>query len=186
MLALYVLLFLMIIGAVVALEVRDVLSSVVSLGAVGLGLCFTFLLLKAPDVAITQLVVEILALILLIRATLKQDTPRVPTGHRVPFTAMGVGFGVILLWVAMKSFPDLPAFGAPQLRVAQHYLEVGSQQTGATNLVASVILDYRAFDTLGEATVLFTAVLAVLAVVRTVGRKPLDQPGAGSAGGNKA
>ena len=175
MLALYVLLFLMIIGAVVALEVRDVLSSVVALGAVGLGLCFTFLILKAPDVAITQLVVEILALILLIRATLKQDTPRVPTGRRALFTAMGMGFGVVLMLVAIKSFPDLPVFGEPQLRVARHYLEAGSQQTGATNLVASVILDYRAFDTLGEATVLFTAVMAVLAVARTMGRKSPDQ-----------
>ena len=40
------------------------------------------------------------------------------------------------------------------------------------NLVASVILDYRAFDTLGEATVLLTAAVAVLAVVRRVGKRP--------------
>jgi multisubunit Na+/H+ antiporter MnhB subunit len=50
------------------------------------------------------------------------------------------------------------------------------QQTGAANLVTSVILDYRAFDTLGEATVLFTAAMAVLTVVRRVGRKPLAHP----------
>ena len=61
---LYILLILMIIGSVVALEVKDLLSSVVALGAVGLGLCMTFLVLKAPDVAITQLVVEILSLII--------------------------------------------------------------------------------------------------------------------------
>jgi multisubunit Na+/H+ antiporter MnhB subunit len=52
------------------------------------------------------------------------------------------------------------------------------KQTGATNLVTSVILDYRAFDTLGEVTVLFAAALGVLAVVRTVGRKKLEQAGA--------
>lgn len=176
MLALSVVLILMILGAVVALEVPDILSSVVTLGAVGLGLCFAFLILKAPDVAITQLVVEIVSLIMLIRATLGKDTPRVPRHGRIFPTAMGIGFGVIVMLVAITSFRDLPDFGAPQLRVAHHYIESGLQQTGATNLVASVILDYRAFDTLGEATVLFTAAMAVLAVVRRVGRKPVEQP----------
>ena len=176
MVELYILLIFMIIGAVVALEVKDLLSSVIALGGVGLGLCLTFLILKAPDVAITQLVVEILSLIILIRATLKQDLARVPTGGWGIPTVTGIGFGVVLLLVAIRCFPDLPAFGEPKLRVAQHYLDAGLQQTGATNLVASVILDYRAFDTLGEATVLFTAVMAVLAIVRTVGRKKSAQP----------
>lgn len=175
MVELYFLLIFMIIGSVGALVVKDLLSSVVSLGAVGLGLCLTFLILKAPDVAITQLVVEILSIIILIRATLRKDLPKVPTGGWVFPSAIGVGFGVILLLVAFKCFPDLPVFGEPKLRVAQHYLDSGLQETGAANLVASVILDYRAFDTLGEATVLFTAVIGVLAVVRKVGRKKLSQ-----------
>ena len=63
----------------------------------------------------------------------------------------------------------------PELRVAQHYLDRGLEETGATNLVASVILDYRAFDTLGEVTVLFAVVVAVLAIVRPVGRKKIEQ-----------
>jgi multisubunit Na+/H+ antiporter MnhB subunit len=175
MLELYVVLVFMIIGAIIALSVRDLLSSVVSLGAVGLGLCLAFLILKAPDVAITQLVVEILALIFLIRATLNKDLPGVARGGWLFPTMVGAGFGVILLLVAIQSFTDLPRFGEPGLRVAQHYLDAGLEQTGATNLVASVILDYRAFDTLGEASILFTAVLAVLAVVRTVGRKKTGQ-----------
>jgi len=43
--------------------------------------------------------------------------------------------------------------------------------TGAVNVVTAIILDYRAYDTLGEATVLFTAVIGVLAVMRPVGKK---------------
>jgi multisubunit Na+/H+ antiporter MnhB subunit len=61
------------------------------------------------------------------------------------------------------------------MRVAATYLKEGFAKTGAANLVASVILDYRAFDTLGEATVLFTAVIGVLAVVRRIGRKKEGQ-----------
>ena len=179
MVELYILLILMIIGSVVALEVKDLLSSVVALGAVGLGLCLTFLVLKAPDVAITQLVVEILSIIILIRATLKKGLPMVAPGGGWAFPSMiGVGFAVLLLLVAIKCFPDLPKFGEPMLRVSQHYLDEGLKQTGATNLVTSVILDFRAFDTLGEVTVLFAAALGVLAVVRTRARKKLEQPGA--------
>jgi multisubunit Na+/H+ antiporter MnhB subunit len=43
--------------------------------------------------------------------------------------------------------------------------------TGASNRVTAVVLDFRGYDTLGEATVLFTAVAGVLAVLRKVGRK---------------
>ena len=71
-------------------------------------------------------------------------------------------------WIALG---DLPIFGYPTMKVADTYLQIGKQATGATNLVASVILDLRAYDTRGEATILFTAVIGVLAIVRRVGRK---------------
>ena len=60
----------------------------------------------------------------------------------------------------------LPAFGAEDApahnEVMQRYLVRGLTETGAVNAVAGVILDYRAFDTLGESHVLFTAVVAVM------------------------
>jgi multisubunit Na+/H+ antiporter MnhB subunit len=175
MIELYILLVFMIIGALVAIEVKDLLSSVVAVGAVGLGLSIVFLILKAPDVAITQLVVEILALIILIRATLKVDLPFSTTGRWFLNTFITVAFIVAFLLVAMSAFKDLPQFGYPIMRVASVYLKEGLARTGATNLVSSVILDFRAYDTLGEATILFTAVVGVLAVVRRIGRKKADQ-----------
>jgi len=57
------------------------------------------------------------------------------------------------------------------MKVSQNYIKDGLLKTGAVNLVSSIILDFRAYDTLGEATVLFTAVIGVLAVMRKVGRK---------------
>jgi multisubunit Na+/H+ antiporter MnhB subunit len=56
------------------------------------------------------------------------------------------------------------------MRVAGEYIAQGLQKTGATNIVAAIILDFRGYDTLGEATILFTAVMGVLAVIRRVGR----------------
>ena len=175
MIELYILLAFMIVGAIIAIEVKDLLSSVVAVGAVGLGLSIVFLILKAPDVAITQLVVEILALIILIRATLKKDLPFSTSGRWFINTSICVAFIALFLAIAFKCFKDLPEFGYPAMRVAKTYIANGVKSTGATNLVASVILDYRAYDTLGEATILFTAVVGVLALVRRIGRKKEGQ-----------
>lgn len=59
--------------------------------------------------------------------------------------------------------PDNPAFN----EVPQRYLAEGVAETGAVNIVSSVIIDYRAFDTLGEATVLFVAIAAVIATLKS-------------------
>jgi multisubunit Na+/H+ antiporter MnhB subunit len=171
MLELYLLLVFMIIGAIFAIESEDLLSSVVALAAVGLLLSISFLVLKAPDVAITQLVVELLSLIILIRATINRDLPFSKSGRWLLNTVIALAFICALLIVSARCLQDLPPFGHPIMRVASTYLSRGVTDTGATNIVSSIVLDYRAFDTLGEATVLFTAVLGVLALVRRVARK---------------
>ncbi|MBU1290620.1 DUF4040 domain-containing protein [bacterium] len=154
---------------------KDLLSAVIAVGAVGLGLSIVFLVLKAPDVAITQLVVEMLCLIILLRATLKKDLPFSTTGRWLLNTLITAGFIVVFLFVAIRAFKDLPEFGYPIMRVANIYLKEGLVKTGASNIVSSVILDFRAYDTLGETTVLFTAVIGVMAIVRRIGRKKKDE-----------
>lgn len=180
MMELYLLLGFMIAAAVIAIEIEDLLSSVIAVGAVGLGLSITFLVLKAPDVAITQLVVEILCLIILIRATLKKDLPFSTTGRWLLNTTITLTFIIMFLYIAKHCLSELPSFGSPLMRVSQTYLNNGLSTitgvgTGAANLVTSVVLDYRAFDTLGEATILFTAVIGVLTLMRKVGRKKEDE-----------
>ncbi len=174
MIAVYILLILMIIGAWIAIEVKGLLSSVIAVGAVGLGLSLVCLILQAPDVAITQLVVEIIAVVLLIRATLKADLPHSPTGSRVVSGVTALAAVAVLLMIAWQCFKELPAFGEPLMRVSQRYIETSVADTGASNLVTAILLDFRAYDTLGEATVLFTAVIGVAAVVRRIGRKETE------------
>ncbi len=171
MVELYIILIFMIIGAIVAIELKDMLSAVIAVGAVGLGLSIAFLILKAPDLAIAQLVIEILCLIILIRTTIKQDLPLVRSGRWVFNTNSTIIFVAVFLFCGFFALKELPLFGEPIMKVARTYLDIGKSSTGATNLVTSVVLDFRAYDTLGEATVLFTAVIGVLAVVRRVGRK---------------
>lgn len=170
MIELYLLLVLMIVGAVVALRAKDLISAVVSLGVVGFGLVLVFLLLQAPDLAITQIVVETLTLIILIAAILK--TTREDVSIRQVFVC-GSGFLCLVLFLVLLAgiIKFLPPFGEPVLRMARAYIAQGLEVTGAANLVGAVILDFRGYDTLGEATVLFTAVVGVVAVLRKIGRK---------------
>jgi multisubunit Na+/H+ antiporter MnhB subunit len=167
---LQLLLLFMVLGAIVAVEIEDLLSSVIAVGAVGLGLSLAFLILKAPDLAITQLVVEILCLIILIRATINKDLPVIRDGRWFFNTISNLVFIALFLIFAYFALKELPNFGQPIMRVAKEYIAGGLQKTGATNIVAAIILDFRGYDTLGEATILFTAVMGVLAVMRRVGR----------------
>lgn len=172
MIELYVLLGLMIAGAIIAIEVKNLLSAVVAVGIVGLGLSIIFLLLKAPDVALTQIVVEIAAVILLIRATLHRDIALKPCGSRPFGGIMAILFlGLAVLAGVLTFQGGLNPFGQPLMTVSRFYPANAVATTGATNVVSSVILDYRAYDTLGEATVLFTAVVGVLTVMRSKGKK---------------
>lgn len=169
MMELYILMALMIAGALAAVEMRNLLSAVIAVGVVGLGLSIIFLLLKAPDIALTQLVVEIVAVIILIRATLALKDSGEWLGSRPLGSLFGALFAALTVWVGIVAFKSLPAFGEPLMLVSRRYLENSATDTGAANIVAAIILDYRAYDTLGEATVLFTAVVGVLTVMRRKG-----------------
>ncbi|MBP3890571.1 MAG: hypothetical protein J6D29_00155 [Solobacterium sp.] len=74
--------------------------------------------------------------------------------------------GALIVLVLLITVANLPRFGSPDApamnEVARRYLESGLQETGAVNSVAGMILDYRAFDTLGESVVLFTATVTVI------------------------
>ena len=170
---LYLLLALMILGAVLALQAKDLISAVILVGIVGFALVLAFLILQAPDLAIVQIVVETLSLIILIAAILKttrQDTAEAG-GERVLLAGGGLLFLIIFMLFVNQAIKFLPQFGSPIMRMANNYINLGLEKTGAPNLVASIILDFRGYDTLGEATVLFTAVIGVVAVLRKVGRK---------------
>jgi len=80
---------------------------------------------------------------------------------------------VILILCAVLMIPVLNlSFGSPEVSqgMDDYFIAHGQEQTGANNIVTSIVFDYRGFDTLGEATVLFTAVLAVGLVFRKLKR----------------
>jgi multisubunit Na+/H+ antiporter MnhB subunit len=161
----------MIIGSIIAIEAKNLLSSVISVGVVGFSLSIAFLMLGAPDIAITQLVVEILILVVLIRATITMDNTAIEgRGGTFPFVTSLIFFGLFLFF-AFFALKEIPRFGEPLMRVSKRYLETGAQKTHATNIVTSVLLDFRAYDTIGEATVLFVSIVGAFGILRRRGRK---------------
>jgi multisubunit Na+/H+ antiporter MnhB subunit len=85
-----------------------------------------------------------------------------------------IGLIVLLIVVAFLVSGMLPLihpFGYPPSDMDDYIIENAQEETGSNNVVASVVFDYRGFDTLGEATILFTAVTGVLLLLRTVKRK---------------
>jgi multisubunit Na+/H+ antiporter MnhB subunit len=133
--------------------------------------------LKAPDLAITQIVVEILCLIILIRATIRKDLPFSASGRWLFNTLAAIVFIAVFLYFGWFALKELPSFGSPTMQTSQFYLreEVLEKEVKAANIVSAIILNFRAYDTLGEATVLFTAVIAVMAVMRRKGRKKINE-----------
>jgi len=149
---------------------KDLLSSVIAVGAVGMALCLAFLVLKAPDLAMMQLVVEIVSLVILVRATIRSDIPFSTSGRWVFNTLSTLFFLVVFLPAAYLSLKEMPRFGNPVMRVSSAYIEEGLIRTGAKNIVSSINLNFRALDTLGEAAAIFAAIIGCLAIARRLGR----------------
>jgi len=177
----YILLIFMVVAAIIAVETKDLLSSVICVSAIGFGGSLMFLFLRAPDIAITQVVVEVLSLIILIRATISRDLTFI-TGDREFFgTVVSVVIIFMIFLAGLKILDTLPDFGMPIFaKVAespsQIYVQKGLEDTGAANIIAAIILDYRGYDTLGEATVLFTSILGATVILRSPARKRLEEP----------
>jgi multicomponent Na+:H+ antiporter subunit B len=181
--ALSTILTFMILGAFFALNARDLLSAVISCGIVGYGLVICFLLLRAPDLAIVQIVIESITLVLMIavildtsREELKEKAVTGKKGFYARYkyyinSALVIICALVLLYFFKNVTNTLEPFGKHITRMSTAYMENAYEKTGSVNLVTGIIFDFRGYDTLGEATILFTAVVGILTILRVKGRK---------------
>ena len=163
--ALHELLVLVVIiaGAIAATLARSTMAAVLSLGAVGYGVAMMFLLFGAPDLAMTQFSVETLTVLIYVlvfrhfRALGPLSPPLVR--YRDALIAIGIGtlIGGLVLSVATTET-------APRLR--EYFAAYGPTLGHGRNIVNVILVDFRAFDTLGEITVLATAAIGVRALLR--------------------
>jgi len=166
-------LLLLIIGTAIAtMLLRDVLAAIITFAAYSLSMAVLWLLLRAPDVALTEAAigagVTTILFLVAISKTLRPSTDRVL--RRVDWKVLvvvGLFATVMLLTV-----PGIPAIGDPAApavnneQVSQYYLDNAYKETGVENAVTAVLAAYRGFDTFGEAVVVFTAGVAVLVVLK--------------------
>lgn len=86
------------------------------------------------------------------------------------YNLIGIGFTLFIVVMLLISVSYMPPYGGadnPAVNEVFHrYVSKGVEETGSLNLVAAVILDYRAFDTFGEAVMLFTATMAVVTLLK--------------------
>jgi multicomponent Na+:H+ antiporter subunit A len=146
-------------GAGAAAVMRNRLALVVALGASGLGLALFFLGANAPDVAITQLMVETLTVVFL--AFVLRTMPVIPSvGARRPsvrvFHAVIAGLFGLAVAAALIAAVNLPLAG----NIASWYVENSYPGGHGGNVVNVILVDFRAFDTLGEIVVVALAGLA--------------------------
>ncbi|WP_462329621.1 hydrogen gas-evolving membrane-bound hydrogenase subunit E [Thiohalocapsa halophila] len=143
------------------------LTAVLWTGAVGLVVSLTFAHFSAPDLALTQIAVEVITTLLLLVVLVQ--LPAVPAGGRMPpgpsapgampghrlrlalAGAAGVGSAVVAAVALLR----------PEATIAEWFLEHAAPAAHAANVVNAILVDFRALDTLGEITVLAMAGLGV-------------------------
>ena len=143
-------------------------------GIVGYGLVICFLLLKAPDLAIVQIVIETITLVIMVAVVLDSTRKEL----EVPFDGRSlvntiVGFVIFagLFYFFLNAIEHLDPLGMHSLRMAESYVNGAVEKTGSVNLVTGILFDFRAYDTLGEAVILYTAALGALTLLRMKGKK---------------
>ncbi|MFN4210427.1 MAG: monovalent cation/H+ antiporter subunit A, partial [Devosia sp.] len=147
------------------------LVALVLLGGTGIVSCITFVWFSAPDLAITQLLVEIVTTVLILLGLRwlpkrVEDLRDQVLVRRARFrryrdvalaSAAGLGMGIASYAVMTRGIPE---------GISEFFLENAYALGGGTNVVNVMLVDFRAFDTLGEITVLGIVALTVFAVLR--------------------
>lgn len=162
-------LFVLITAVFVAL-VRDILSAIIVFAGYSLGMAVFYALLLAPDVAMTEAAigagVTTILLLLTIAKTSRPVSEEFFDSVSIPGLVAAGGLFVALL-ALVPEFPEVGAEDAPAWDnpVTGHYIQEAYVDTGVENAVTAVLAGYRAFDTFGEAVVVFAAGIAVLVVL---------------------
>ncbi|CAM4450444.1 hydrogen gas-evolving membrane-bound hydrogenase subunit E [Myxococcus xanthus] len=149
-------------AAVLAVVSRSALTSILALGALGLAEALLYVFFGAPDLAMTQIVVQTLTVILF--ALVFSRFPVQPHEHRFRWwtAALPLAVGGLITWIILHV-----ASTPSHTRLADFYATQSVPAGKGLNIVNVILVDFRAFDTLGEATVLATSGLGVYLLFRT-------------------
>ena len=161
----YAVLAVAIAAAVAVLTATSRLVAITSIGVLGFTIAILFVFFAAPDLAITQFLVETLIVIIvaLVLIRLPSGSLRRPgrRAHRLASAAIAIAGGVVItaLTLAVTAGPLDP-------RLALYFAAESYPSALGRNIVNVILVDFRAIDTLGEITVLVAAAIGVFALLR--------------------
>lgn len=146
------------------LQARSMITAIVLLSIVGFGVTITFMNYGAPDLAITQLVIETLSvlLFLLVVYRLPRFVEEKSGVRKTSQAVLAVAVGALLALLLAQVMAGPP----PEGRISGYFLENAYTLAHGTNVVNVILVDFRALDTLGEITVLAIGALGVYALLR--------------------
>ena len=147
------------------------LAALMLMGGAGLVTCVTFVWFSAPDLALTQLMVEVVSMVLILLGLrwlpiLKRDSDIGPgLGKRVArrlrdvviAVAAGTGMAILAYAILTRDFEQ---------SISPYYLARAQSEGGGSNVVNVILVDFRGFDTMGELTVVGIVALIVYALLR--------------------
>lgn len=157
------LLFSMIVSALAVLFARTRLGSIIALGTLGYLVVFFFVIFRAPDLALTQLVVETITTVLFLLCfyhlpKLKKEDQ--PLTFKLTNGLISLGIGIVMTIVA------LTANGSKFFDSISYFYEDSYELAGAKNIVNAILVDFRGFDTMLEILVLTMAGLGVYTLIK--------------------
>lgn len=207
----FILLFFLVVCAIAAVRMKDLLGAIIILGAYSLIMSVVWTMMNAVDVAFTEAsvgagITSVLLLAALSRTQRGEDDRRRRTedrrqgaedtrqntedirqgpegrrertefrtrtkksgisAHSLLSLIVVIATGAVLVYGTI----DMPDYGDPaapaNLHVAPRYIERSYEDTGARNFVTAILASYRGYDTLGETTVIFTAGICVILLLR--------------------
>ncbi|WP_394940202.1 Na+/H+ antiporter subunit A [Psychromicrobium sp. YIM B11713] len=154
---------LIVIGALAAARANKRFLAVLMVSVTGYGIALIFAFQGAPDLALTQMLVEsiiLVAFVLAMRSLPPELRNRTTGSHRLLRMLIGIAFGatmVVVALVALGSRVDLP--------VSLNFPELAYGQGGGLNIVNVTLVDIRAWDTFGEISVLAIAATGVASLI---------------------
>ena len=185
----------MVAAALAAAVSRRRFAAVLLLGAVGYGISALFIVQGAPDLALTQLLIEtlgVVAFVLVLRHLPEGFAPTVGPSRKVLPAIVGTAVGLFVFYFAISAGsvsgtpnPDASLAGTDahadlehgetrtdDITLSEEYLARSLPEAHGRNVVNVIVVDFRGFDTLGEITVLVVATLGVVALIHAGRRDP--------------
>jgi len=150
-------------GAILTAITTSRMTAIAALGVVGIGVALIFIIFSAPDVAITQLLVEVLIMVLVAVAMLK--LPELDLGRVREFQPLHAAVAAVLGILVTLVVAAMLRGGLD--RRLTDYFEIASwPEAFGRNIVNVILVDFRALDTFGEIAVVAVAALASYALLR--------------------